>query len=87
MAPFRLCGMNFLTGFAAGTIWHTVSGGCGSLSGGHLGGCFFFAGHFLGGLCSGACALLKMAGVAAFAKKSGMVSVGLPYDPPNQKGW
>lgn len=87
MVRFRLCGMNFLTGFAAGTIWHTLSGGCGSLSSGYPGEWFFFAGHFLGGLCSGACVLLKMAGIAAFAKKSGMVSVGLPSDPPNQTGW
>lgn len=87
MARFRLCGTSFLTGFAARTIWHTLSGGCGSLLGGHPGEWFFLPGTFLAGFAPGACALLKMAGVAAFAKKSGMVSVGLPYDPPNQTGW
>lgn len=70
MAGFCLCCVHFLTGFAAGTIWQTLSFGChGNLSRGRLGGDFYR--YILGGLCTRwACRIVKDGGFVVFAAKS-----------------
>lgn len=44
--------------------------------------------YILGGLCTRrACRIVKDGGLCREKVKGGIGNVGLPHDPPNQKGW